>query len=203
MEAVMLVIPNVLVYINDLLVHSKTHEEPLEILDMVFSRLRALKINLPKCFFGSKNVSYLGFRLTEEGIIPQKDRLKTVARAEPPESVKKIRPFLGLSNIFCTHVNFFAQVASPLTCFHKEGMPMEKGPLPDEAMKAFMELQSALVSEPVIDYPKQKGPYVLITVEALDDGEKTCGGLGAILTPIDEHWTNRVLSYASRKLQIH
>ena len=56
MEAVMLGIPNILVYINDLLVHYKTHEEHLEILNMVFPRLRAhnLKIKLPKCFFGKK-----------------------------------------------------------------------------------------------------------------------------------------------------
>jgi hypothetical protein len=53
MEAVMLGNPNVLVYGNDLLVHSKTHEEHLEIPDMVFTRFKAqnLKINLPKCFF--------------------------------------------------------------------------------------------------------------------------------------------------------
>jgi hypothetical protein len=52
MEVGMLGIPNVLVYSDDLLIHSKTHEEYLEILDIVFSRLRAhnWKINLPKMF---------------------------------------------------------------------------------------------------------------------------------------------------------
>jgi hypothetical protein len=56
METIMLDIPNVLVFIDDLLVHSKTHEEHLEILDIVFSRLRAcnLKIYLPECYFGRK-----------------------------------------------------------------------------------------------------------------------------------------------------
>ena len=111
----MLGIPNVLVYIDDLLIHSKTHEEHLEILEQVFSRLRAhgLKMNLPKCFFGSKNVSYLGFRLTEEGIVPGKDKLKAVEKAQPPTSVHEIRQFLGLCNFFRTHVKNFAQVASP------------------------------------------------------------------------------------------
>jgi hypothetical protein len=49
-------------------------------------------------------------------------------------------------------------------------------------MKAFREMQRALVSEPVIDYPRQNRPYVLITDAALGDREKTYGGLGAILT---------------------
>ena len=205
MEAVMLGIPNVLVYIDDLLIHSKTHEEHLEILEQVFSRLRAhgLKMNLPKCFFGSKNVSYLGFRLTEEGIVPGKDKLKAVEKAQPPTSVHEIRQFLGLCNFFRTHVKNFAQVASPLTCLTKKECLWKKGPLPEEALKAFRELQSALVSEPVVDYPRKDRPYVLITDAALGDGEKTYGGFGAILTQIDEAGQHKVLSYASRKLQKH
>ena len=51
-------------------------------------------MNLPKCFFGSKHVIYLGFRLPEEGIIPGKDKLKAVEKAQPPTSVHEIRQFL-------------------------------------------------------------------------------------------------------------
>ena len=205
MEAVMQGIPNVLVYIDDLLIHSKTHEEHLETLNLVFTRMRAhnLKINLPKSFFGAKNVSYLGFRLTEDGILPGKDKLKAVANAMAPTSVQEIRQFLGLCNFFRTHVKNFAQVASPLTCLTKKECKWKKGPLPEEAEKAFQELKSALVSEPVMDYPRNNRPYVLITDAALGDGESSYGGLGAILTQIDEKGEYRVLSYASRKLQVH
>jgi hypothetical protein len=49
-------------------------------------------------FFGSKNVSYLGFRSAEEGHIPGKDKLRAVARAEPPELVQEIRHFLAFAN---------------------------------------------------------------------------------------------------------
>ncbi len=70
MEGVLRDIPNVLVYIDDLLVHTDTHEKHLQVLDQVLARLHKnhLKINLEKCVFGNKEVSYLGFTLTPEGI---------------------------------------------------------------------------------------------------------------------------------------
>ncbi len=71
MEGVLRDIPNVLVYIDDLLVHTDTHEKHLQVLDQVLARLHKnhLKINLEMCVFGNKEVSYLGFTLTPDGII--------------------------------------------------------------------------------------------------------------------------------------
>ncbi len=65
MEGVLRDIQNVLVYIADLLVHTDTHEKHLEVLDQVLARLHKnhLKINLEKCVFRNKEVSYLGFTL--------------------------------------------------------------------------------------------------------------------------------------------
>ena len=68
METVVNGISNVIVYIDDLLVHSATHEEHLATLDKVLKRLvqHNIKLNLQKCVFGSKEVSYLGFRLQKK-----------------------------------------------------------------------------------------------------------------------------------------
>ncbi len=86
METVVHNISNVIVYIDDLLVHSASHEEHLATLNEVLQRLvtHNIKINLQKCVFGSKEVSYLGFCLTEEGIKPGIDKLKAVKNAPPP-----------------------------------------------------------------------------------------------------------------------
>jgi hypothetical protein len=67
METVVHNISNVIVYIDDLLVHSASHDEHQANLNKVLQRLvtHNIKINLQKCVFGSKEVSYLGFRLTE------------------------------------------------------------------------------------------------------------------------------------------
>ena len=72
MEGVLRNIQNIIVYIDDLLIHSDTHERHLQTLEQVLQRLQQnhLKINLEKCIFGNKEVSYLGFTLTLEGIKP-------------------------------------------------------------------------------------------------------------------------------------
>ena len=204
METVVAGMPNVLVYIDDLLVHSCTHEDHLAQLNQLLQRLAAhgIKINLKKCVFGSKNVSYLGFRLTEEGIKPGTDKLKAVAAAKPPSNVHEIRQFLGLCNFFRTHVRNFSMIATPLTALTKKDAKWSSGELPPDAYKAFRELQTCLCSEPVVDYPRRDRPYALITDAALGDDNKP-GGLGAILTQFLPNGEQRVIAYASRSLQKH
>jgi hypothetical protein len=92
MEGVLRDIQNVLVYIDDLLVHTDTHEKHLKVLDQVLARLHRnhLKINLEKCVFGNKEVSYLGFTLTPEGIKPGKNKLKAIKDAKLPTDIKTI-----------------------------------------------------------------------------------------------------------------
>ena len=197
-------IQNVIVYIDDLIIHSKDYDQHLQTLDELFTRLQAhnLKVNLQKCVFGSKDVMYLGFHLTEAGIKPGTDKLKAVAKTEPPKNVHEIRQFLGLCNFFRNHVRNFAQISAALTNLTKKENPWRQGPLPPEALKAFRELQSILCSEPVIGYPRRDRQYALITDAALGD-DKNPGGLGAILTQMDEKGEHTVIAYASRKLQKH
>ena len=203
-ETVLKDISNVIVYIDDLIIHTSTHRKHRETLKLVFDRLRAnnLKVNLKKCEFGSPSVSYLGFRLTPEGIKPGLDKLKAVGQTLPPTSVKEVRQFLGLCNFFRGHVKNFALITHPLTQLTTKESPWKRGPLPPSALKAFRELQSILCSEPVIDYPRKNKPYVLITDASFGD-EKTPGGLGAILTQVDEKGKHSVIAYASRKLAKH
>jgi len=204
METVVNGLANVIVYIDDLLVHSATHPEHIAALDQVLQRLvqHNIKINLQKCFFGSKEVSYLGFRLTEQGILPGTDKLKAVKNTPPPANVHEVRQFLGLCNFFRCHVRNFAQITAPLTALTKKECSWKGGPLPPEALTAFQELQTYLCSEPVVDYPRRDRPYALIADASLGDGKKP-GGLGAILTQLNPQGEHCVIAYASRKLQKH
>ena len=204
METVVNGLSNIIVYIDDLLVHSASHPEHLVALNQVLDRLvqHNIKINLQKCVFGSKEVSYLGFRLTEEGIKPGTDKLKAVKNAPPPSSVHEVRQFLGLCNFFRGHVRNFAQLTSPLTALTKKECSWKGGHLPPDALKAFQELQTYLCSEPIVDYPRRDRPYALIVDASLGDDKKP-GGLGAILTQINTNGEHCVIAYASRKLQKH
>jgi hypothetical protein len=102
METIVKGIPNVLVYIDDLLLHSHTHAEHIRLLDQLLGRLRlhGMKINLEKCVFASPQVAYLGFLLTPEGVKPGTDKLRAVRDAQPPATVHQVRQFLGLCNFF-------------------------------------------------------------------------------------------------------
>ncbi|MGI9142025.1 MAG: reverse transcriptase domain-containing protein, partial [Fluviibacter sp.] len=204
LELVMKGLDQVLVYIDDIIIHSATHEEHLVTLDQVLGRLARhnLKANLKKCAFGARETSYLGFRLTEHGIIPGADKLKAVKAANPPGNVKQIRQFLGLCNFFRGHIQHFAQLTGPLVALTRKDSTWKKGPLPTEALRAFRHLQSLLCSEPVLAYPRRDRLYSLITDASFGD-DKVEGGLGAILTQIDNQGKHYVIAYASRKLQKH
>jgi hypothetical protein len=155
-ELVVKGIDNVVVYIDDLIIHSKSHEDHLQTLDAVFTRLAShnLRVNLKKCVFGSNETSYLGFRLSKDGIFPGTDKLKAVRDAEPPQNVKQIRQFLGLCNFFRGHIQNFAQITSPLTHLTKKDSTWKRGSLPENALRAFRHLQSLLCSQPVLAYPR-------------------------------------------------
>jgi hypothetical protein len=90
MEGVLRNISKVIVYNDNLLVHTKTPEDHLKMLDQEHN----LKINLDKCFFSNKEVSYLGFTLTPEVIKHGKNRLKAIKEANPPTDIKTSRSFV-------------------------------------------------------------------------------------------------------------
>ena len=186
MESVMRGIIKVIVYIDDILVHSQTHEEQLQLLQQVFDRLisNGLKINLEKCVFGNNEVSYLGFTLTPNGISPGKDKLKCLRDAPPPTDLKMVRSFIGLCNFFRTHIKGFANVSAPLTKLTRKESVYKGGPLPPDAMRAFLTLKLALTSDPVVAYPRSDRHYALL-VDASTGNATTEGCMGAILTQMD------------------
>ncbi len=204
MEGVLCDILNVLVYIDDLLIHTDTHEKHLEVLDKVLACLHKnyLKINLEKCIFGNKEVSYLGFKLTPEGIKPGKYKLKAIKDAKPPTNIKTIRSFVGLCNFFRTHIKDFALIAAPLFRLTRKDSGYKSRPRPDQALQAFYALQKQLTSEPVMDFPKADWQYALITDTATGMAD-TPGGLGAILTQVDKDRNFHTILFASCQLKEH
>jgi Reverse transcriptase (RNA-dependent DNA polymerase) len=144
MEGVLCDIQNILVYINDLLVHTDMHEKHLEVLEQVLARLHKnhLKINLEKCIFGNKEVSYLSFTLMPDGIKQGKNKLKAIKDAKPPTDIKTIRSFVWLCNFFQTHIKDFALIAASLFRLTQKDLGYKSGPLLDPALQAFYALQN-------------------------------------------------------------
>ena len=86
-----------LIYLDDILVYSKTFEDHLSHLRQVFDRLRHanLKLKPSKCKFACPKVKYLGHVVSPEGIAPDDDKIAAVRDFPRPHSVKTVRSFLG------------------------------------------------------------------------------------------------------------
>ena len=89
----------ILVYLDDILIFSKTKEEHLEHIRIALERLRDAKIytRLHKCEFYKDKVEYLGFDVSARGVQSSPDKVRAVVEWPKPSSVKDVRSFLGLA----------------------------------------------------------------------------------------------------------
>ena len=98
------------VYMDDMIVKSKTKEEHLVNLRKLFERLRKyrLRLNPAKCTFGVKSGKLLGFIISQKGIKVDSDKVKAILEMYEPCIEKQVRGFLG-------HLNYIARFISQLT----------------------------------------------------------------------------------------
>jgi hypothetical protein len=113
-----------------------------------------------------------------------------------------IRSFVGLCNFFRTHIKDFAVIAAPLFKLTRKDSGYKGGPLPQTAMDAFINLRKQLILELVMAFPRIDWQYTLITDAATGTAD-TPGGLGAILTQVEQDGKFYAISFASRQLKDH
>ena len=180
------------VYIDDVLVYSRTMEEHLVHLRNVLERLQkaGLKLKPNKCHFVQKEVEYLGHLLTPHGLSTN-SRLVTAVKEFPvPLNVKETRRFLGLSSFYCRFIPFFARVAQPLHQLTKKGARFE---WTDACQTAFETLKTKLCEAPVLCFPSFQRDFDLETDASID-------GIGAVLSQTQEDGCRHPVAYASRSL---
>ena len=113
MNKVLADLPFVLVYLDDILVFSKSAEEHAEHLKQVLARLRKHKLyaKMSKCFFFRDSVEFLGHVVSKDGV--QVDPKKvSVIRDWPP--LRDVQQFLGLGNYFKHYIQGYAKLVAPL-----------------------------------------------------------------------------------------
>ena len=189
-----------IIYLDDIIVFSRTPEEHIHRLRAVFEKLKAagLKLKPSKCDFFKKEIKYLGHVVSEQGVSTDPDKIKAVTEWPQPTTVTEVRSFLGFVTYYRRFIPNFSKVAKPLNQLlqNLEGSPSQKkkfkvhwGP---EQQEAFEALQRLCTESPVLAYADFKAPFILHTDAS---GE----GLGAVLYQVQEG-RQRVIAYASRSL---
>ena len=110
------------VFIDDILIYSKTKEENDEHLKFVLQRLREKKLyaKFSKCEFWLDQVSFLGHIVSQKGISVDPSKIEVVIEWPRPTTVKEVRSFLGLARYYMKFVEDFARLTSPFTTLTKK-----------------------------------------------------------------------------------
>jgi hypothetical protein len=106
-----------LVYLDDVIVVSRTFQEHLLTLRKVLQRFREarLKLNPEKCQLFRREVRYLGRIVSPEGISTNPEKLKAVQEWPTSKNKRDTRSFLGLCTYYRRFISGFADIAKPLT----------------------------------------------------------------------------------------
>ena len=180
-----------LIYLDDVLVYSRTFRDHLDHLRLVFDRFReaGLKLKPKKCHFGQKSVKFLGHVISKDGVQRDPDKIKAIKEYPVPRRVKDVRAFLGLANYYRKFVRDFSKIAGPLHDLTKKALKFR---WTDECQAAFERLKSALIQAPILGYPDFTLPFDLY-VDASDEA------LGMVLGQV-QNGREVVISYSGRKL---
>ena len=180
-----------LIYLDDVIVVSKTFEEHIVRLHQVLTRLRNAKLKLSptKCKLFRQQVEYLGHVVSKDGVGTDPKKIEAIASWPTPRNQKEVRSFVGLCSYYRRFVRGFADIARPL--HHAVELGTEfRGT--DDCERALQELKAVLTSPPILAYPEDDGAFIL-------DTDASGEGLGAVLSQVQGD-KECVIGYFSRAL---
>lgn len=139
----------ILIYIDNILIPTITIKENLEILKEVMVCLKKyeLELNLAKCIFLRKEIEYLGYLVSAEGISMCKRRIQAILDFPQPQTLRELRSFLGLTNYFRKFIQDYSIKTKPLQALVKKDVEFVFN---ETCIKAFMQLKEELTTPPVL-----------------------------------------------------
>jgi hypothetical protein len=180
----------VMVFIDDILVFSKSRKEHEEHLRIVLQQLRdhQLYAKFSKCEFWLTKVQFLGHVVSSKGISVDLRKVQEVMDWKPPRTVHQVWSFLGLAGYYHRFIPNFSKIAKPITdLLRKE----EKFVWNAEWGEAFRTLKKLLTTSPVLAQPD-----IIKSFDVYCDASGT--GLGCVLMQ-----EGRAIAYSSCQLRPH
>ncbi|GBG86546.1 hypothetical protein CBR_g41609 [Chara braunii] len=181
----------VVVYLDDILISSKSVEEHAQHLEIVLSLLREhkYKVNLENCELGRTRILYLGHEVSAAGMRSEDAKVTSIRDWPRPKTITEVRSSLGMCGYYRNFVKNYSTIASPLTDLTRLDAPWEWS---DECEAAFKRLKHALMNHEVLMVPDPQKPFIVTTDASQYD-------IGAVLAQQDGKKL-RPIEYMSKKM---
>lgn len=183
------------VYIDDIIVYSKSFSQHLQDLQKVFDLLRnyRLRASPEKAILCRQTLNFLGHQIGSGTISPQAAKTAPLRDYNRPTTKKGIRSFLGATGFYRKFIRNYSSIATPLYKMTTKDTP-DRPTWNEKQNQAFQQLRTALTSDSVLTSPNPDKPYILCT-------DASTQGVGAVLCQQDENQQERPIGYFSRKLK--
>ena len=181
-------------YLDDVIIYSGNWEDHIKHVAAVLQSLQeaGLTVKCSKCQFCKAECVYLGHRVGQGKIIPERSKIEAVRDFAIPTTKKEVRIFLGLAGYYRRFIKNFSTLAAPLSDLVKRNRPnqVQWG---NEHNEAFQRIKELLCEQPILQCPDFTKVFILQT----DASER---GIGVVLSQRDDDGTDYPLAYFSKKL---
>ena len=156
-----------LVYLDDIIVFSKSYEEHLNHLKRVLTALadRNFVLNAPKCEILMQKINYLGHTIEKTTIKPMIEKIEAIFNIKDPHTLTAANKFIGALGWYRKFIPGFASIAAPIhTVTNLTKQNRRKFQWNSAQSLAFQRLKRMLVSAPLfLHYPVENKPMILTT----------------------------------------
>ena len=141
----------IIVYIDDLIVYSKTFEDHVDHLTQILQAVIESGMTLApkKCFFGFQSLALLGQKVSRLGLTTQKEKVEAIDKLAPPKNIKTLQSFLGMMVYYASYIPYYAWIVNPLfKLLHKD----QKWEWSEKHKEAWELSKQTLKSAPILGY---------------------------------------------------
>ncbi|KAI4293353.1 hypothetical protein PAPHI01_2627 [Pancytospora philotis] len=186
----------VIVYLDDIIIFSKSEREHEEHLRHVREALRkaGLVLNEEKCEYRKETIEALGHQVSSRGIKPLQSRTDAIVNAKLPTNRQEMQSYLGLVNYCRKFIPNLSVICAPLYALTQKECGLEEfrqGMASPEARKAFSSIAKEMAKGRVLALPRRDGAFILTT-------DASGVGVGAVLSQIQDGEERPVAFYSAR-----
>nr|GEX04495.1 hypothetical protein [Tanacetum cinerariifolium] len=180
----------VIVFIDDILIYSKSKQEHEEHLKLILELLKKeqLYAKFSKCEFWISKVQFLGHVIDSQGIHVDPTKIESIKDWGSPKTATEIRQFLGLVGYYRRFIEGFSKIARPMTKLTQKKVKFEWG---DKQKEAFQIIKQKLYSASILALLEGSKDFIVYY-------DASIKGLGAMLMQME-----KLIAYGSRQLKVH